>query len=278
MLVWSQALYQRQVRQIRFGGLEGPPPRDLVVLLIILFATYSAQFFLSGLGLFRLSEAVWQRGFVWQVITYPWIGLASGGLIGVPRPSIFILLELFILYLFAQDVFSLLGRRRFWRMLLIAPLVAAGVALLIDGLAWAFSGSGSPSAFALMQGQRMIILVVIAAFATLRSEATILLFFVLPIKARWFLWLEVAFAFIGFLGTKDYAGFLGVCAAIAATVWLIRFPTLGKGLRELRLRTERRILERRLRKTRRKSKLRIVKGEAEGRNDIDHEGGGPWVH
>lgn len=271
-------MYQRQVRQIQFGGFDRPPPRDLLALLAILFTTYSAQFFIGSLWLLRLSEAVWQRGFVWQVLTYPWIGLAGGGLIGMPRPSIFILLELFILYLFAQDVFSLLGRRRFWRLLLLAPLVAAVVALLIDGLAWAFTGSGSPSAFALMQGQRMIILVVIAAFATLRSDATIMLFFVLPIKARWFLWLELAFAFIGFLGSKDIAGFLGVCIAIAATVWLIRFPTVGKGLRELRLRTERRILERRLRNTRRKSKLRVVRGEGRSGDDSDHEGGGPWVH
>lgn len=267
-------MYQRPVRQIQFGGLDRPPSRDLVALLAILFVTYSAQFFVSGLGLLRLSEAVWQRGFLWQPFTYPWIGLAGGGLVGMPRPSIFILLELFILYLFAQDVFSLLGRHRFWRLLFLASLVAAVVALLVDGLAWVFTGTGTPSAFALMQGQRMIILIVIAAFATLRSEATILLFFVLPIKARWFLWLEVAFAFIGFLGTKDIAGFLGVCAAIAATVWLIRFPTVGRGLRELRLRTERKVLERRLRNTRKKSKLRIVKGE----QDTDHDGGGPWVH
>ena len=273
-------MYQRQVRQIQFGGLDRPPPRDLIVLLAVLFTTYSAQFFVGWLGLFRLSEAVWQRGFLWQPLTYPWIGLANGGLLGTPRPSVFILLELFILYLFAQDVFALLGRRRFWRLLLLAPLLAAIVALTIDGLGWIIAGAGAPSAFALMQGQRMIILVVIAAFATLRAEATILLFFILPIKAKWFLWLEVAIAFIGFLGTKDVAGFVGVCVAIAATVWLIRFPTLSRGLRELRLRTERKILERRLRNTRRKSKLRVVKGEFDGKSGgkTDHEGGGPWVH
>lgn len=271
-------MYQGQTRQIRFGGLDRPPPRDLVVLLAILFVTYSAQFFVSGLGLLRLSESVWQRGFLWQPLTYPWIGLADGALIGMPRPSVFILLELFILYLFAQDVFSLLGRKRFWRLLVLAPLVAAVVALLIDGLALAFAGAASPTAFALMQGQRMIILVVIAAFATLRRDATIMLFFVLPIKARWFLWLEVAIAFIGFLGNKDVAGFIGVCVAIAATVWLVRFPSVGRGLRELRLRTERRILERRLRSTRRKSKLRIVQDDEKGKPRTDHDGGGPWVH
>ena len=57
-------------------------------------------------------------------------------------------------------------------------------------------------------------MIVIAAFATLYGNATILLFFVLPIQAKWFLLLEIVFAFMGFLGSGDLGGFLGIVAAV----------------------------------------------------------------
>ena len=115
------------------------------------------------------------------------------------------------------------------------------------------------------------IMVAIAAFATLRAEATILLFFVLPIKAKWFLWLELALGFIGFLGTYDFAGFVGICAAVGLTVGLLR-PGRLRGLgRETRLRAERWWIERKLGRMRRKSKLRLVDEEKKPKK-------GPWVN
>ena len=45
-----------------------------------------------------------------------------------------------------------------------------------------------------------------------------LLFFVLPIEARWFLGLEVLFAFLGFLNSKDLAGFIGVVSGVAMMI------------------------------------------------------------
>ena len=68
-----------------------------------------------------------------------------------------------------------------------------------------------------MQGQQILAVVLVAAFATLNRDATILLFFVLPMPARWFLWLEIVFGFLGFLGTHDLPGFLGICAAVGIT-------------------------------------------------------------
>ena len=52
--------------------------------------------------------------------------------------------------------------------------------------------------------------------ATINRRATIYLI-ILPIEARWFLGIEVLFAFMGFLVTHDLAGFLGICAAVGAT-------------------------------------------------------------
>jgi membrane associated rhomboid family serine protease len=52
-------------------------------------------------------------------VTYPFAGYGGA--------SLWILLELLILYWFARDVFYRLGRRRFWRTLLTVT-VLAGVA------------------------------------------------------------------------------------------------------------------------------------------------------
>ena len=166
-----------------------------IALLAVLFVTFSMQFFESTrvvIDLLRLSPDVWQRGFLWQLGTYPFVG--RGG------ASIWILLELFILYIFAKDVFARLGRRNFWHLLGWAIGAAAVCAVLVELLASSITGEAP---FTLMQGQRMLLVIVIAAFATLFGNSTIYLFFVLPVKARAFLWIEILIAFLGFLGSRD---------------------------------------------------------------------------
>lgn len=248
------------------GGNAGPPPRDILLLLGILFVTFSMQFFEAFSGfvdLFKLSRDVWQRGYLWQLATYPFFSELGSGF--------WFLLELLIIFWFGRDVYRYLGRQHFWRLLAwgvgTASVVAVGAQLLLDS-----GGLGSPFAFVLMQGQRMILTVLIAAFATLYGNATILLFFVLPLKARWFLGLEILFAFMGFLTTKDFAGFLGICAAVAL-VFQSLTGRLFKIAREWRLRLERKILEARLRRMRERRGLRIVKPPPE-----DDEPRGPWVN
>jgi len=173
-----------------FGGPGQPVPKDLIGILVALFVTFSLQFFEGTAlipALLRLTPAVF-RGFVWQVVTYPAIGWGASGL--------WFLLELLILFWFGRDVFWRLGRQRFWLLLVRAAVGAALVAVVVQ-VVQNLAGVGATgfAAFQLMQGQRILLAIVIAAFATLWGEATILLFFVLPVKARWFLWLEILFAF-----------------------------------------------------------------------------------
>lgn len=231
-------------------------PRDLVVVLATLFATFSLQFFESTAiipAVLRLSFAVFS-GFVWQIVTYPFIGWGGSGL--------WFLLELLILFWFGRDVFWRLGRRRFWLLLARAAVGAALVALVVQLVqSW---GGGAPSAygaFQLMQGQRILLAVVIAAFATLWGEATILLFFVLPLKARWFLWLEILFAFIGFLESKDFAGFCGICAAVFLTYSGLMRGGAGTLLHAWRKRAEAFILRQRLERLRRKRRFDVIDGD-----------------
>ncbi len=250
---------------MRFGSMGGsglPVPRDLIGILVALFVTFSLQYFEGTAvipALLRLTPAV-VRGFVWQIVTYPAIGWGASGL--------WFLLELLILFWFGRDVFWRLGRQRFWLLLARAAVGAAVVAVvvqLLQGLA-GFGATGF-AAFQLMQGQRILLAIVIAAFATLWGEATILLFFVLPLRARWFLWLEILFAFIGFLESKDFAGFCGVTAAVFLTYTGLTRGGAGSLLHDWRKRSERFVLERRLERLKRRRRFDVIDG---GKDDYIH--------
>ena len=257
------------------GGLGLPPltpaPTDLVVLLAVVFVTYSLQFFTSTRiipALLRLTGLVWGSGLVWQLATYPFSGYGP--------PSIWILLELLILYWFGRDVFYQLGRRRFWQTVMTSAVVAALVAVLVEVLVELTSGVPALTApFSLMQGQRVLLTITIAAFATLNRDATILLFFVLPIQARWFLWLEVLFGFIAFLATKDLAGFAGIVTAVGVTYASLVSGGPRRMLREWWLRLQKRRLQVELERERRKRKLEVLEG---GRGRKEPPRRGPWVN
>ena len=249
---------------IRFGMSGGPPPRDVIALIVVLFLTFSMQFFESTrvlIDLLRLSPDVWRRGFLWQLGTYPFIG--RGG------PSIWILLELFILYIFAKDVFARLGRRYFWRLLAWAIGAASLSAVLVELTAGSVTGE---TPFTLIQGQRMLLVIVIAAFATLFGNATIYLFFILPVQARAFLWIEILIAFLGFLGSRDLGGFVGIVVAVGLTYNVLSTGSLSKALSEGFLRMEQQRIKWKLARLRKKRGMHVVKG-GEKKNDRD-----PWVH
>jgi len=242
------------------SGLGGPVPKDVWILLGVVLSTFSLRFFASTAWLpaaLSLTPAVWRQGFLWQLVTYPFVGFG--------QPGFWFVLELLILLLFARDVFWRLGRQRFWRLLALAALAGATVAILVDLGRFAV-GSPFAGSLPLLQGQRTLLAVVIAAFATLNGEATIYLFFVLPVRARWFLGLEVLFAFLGFLGTRDLAGFLGLCVAIGFSWWWLQGR--GRRGRELWLRMQEGWMRRRLAWMRRRRGFQVVRGSKKD----------PWVH
>jgi hypothetical protein len=248
-----------------FGGLSdgGPPPRDLILLIGVLFVTFSLQFFDSTrgvVGLFGLDLRVF-RGFLWQIATYPFVATPSSG--------IWFLLELLILFWFGRTVFQSLGRRRFWQTLLVSAVGAAVAAVVVEWVVLSVSPAMVHAPFVAILGQRALMTIVIAAFATLYGESTILLFFVLPLKARWFLWLEILFAFVFyFLPFKDLAGFVGVCVAVFLTYSGLLPGGPARVLRNWRKRIEEKILRARVDRMRRKRRFDV----------IDGEGGDRYIH
>lgn len=242
------------------SGIGGPPPRDILILLGVVFGTFVLQFFQVTAvipGLLRLGPLVF-RGALWQIGTYAFAGFGP--------PSLWFLLSLLILYWFGKDVFNRLGRRNFW-MLVTQVVIGAGVAAVLVRGAGLLLGQSAPNAFVLMQGQYTLITIMIAAFATLYGQATILLFFVLPVRARWFLGLEILFAFMGFLNTKDFAGFVGLCVAVGLTWAVLQPGGTIRALKSLRLRFRRWVTEAKLRRLRRDRDFRVIESD-----DDD------WVH
>jgi membrane associated rhomboid family serine protease len=254
-------MYTRQTLRSSggFGGLAGPPIPDLVAVIAVLFATWTLQFFAATAAIpawLRLWPAALTGPHLWQLVTYAFVGWGN--------PDLWFLLELLILYWFGADVFRRLGRARFWRLLLLASacsaLVAAGSFLVLTRV---LGVDSAPSTFPLVQGQRVLLTIATAAFALLYSDATVLLFFVLPMPARYFLWLPVVAGFVAFLPTKDLSGFLGICCAVLATFLAVgRRGRAGGGSWWSGI--SRRWREHRLRQLRKRSGLRVVDRDKSG--------------
>jgi len=252
-----QGSFSRRVagpRGISFG-FGGPPPPDVIAILVVLFVTYSMQYFESTaiIPLLLLLTPAVVRGFLWQLATYPFVGFGAQGL--------WFLLWLLMIFWFGRDVFWRLGRKRFWTTLLVAAVGSALVAVAAQLATDALGGPVSAQPFVIMQGQYTLMTMLVAAFATVYGDATILLFFVLPVKARWFLPLEILFAFMAFLTSKDVAGFAGLCAAVLITYLLLVSGGIGGTFRRFRRRIERFLLERRLARLRRGRDFDVIEGK-----------------
>jgi hypothetical protein len=253
-------------------GLGGPAPRDVLVVLGVLFVTFSLRFFESTAivpALLELTPQVWRQGWVWQLVTYPFIGAPGSGL--------WFLVDLLVLYMFARDAFFGLYRRHFWRLILWSSIGAALVAVGVHALLTLTGMLAVPAPFAIMQGQWMLTAIFIAAFGTAHGDATIYLFFVLPVRARWMLGVEILFAFMAFLFSRDLPGFLGICTAVGLSYLYVRASGSMRGgkrtLREMRLRLEKWWIQKKLDRARRKRGFKVIQGDKD-----PNVRKGPWVN
>jgi len=230
------------------------PPADLVALLAVLFATFVLQFFAATAALpaaLRLTPGVWTGWQLWRLVSYPFVGF------GVP--DLWFVLELVILFFFARDVRARLGRRRFWTMC-VGVGAAGGVAASLAAAAWPALAHGLGMPFQLMQGQRLLMAVMLAAFAALAPDTVVYLFFVLPVRALYFPLVGLGLAFVGFLATRDLPGLVGVATATGAAWMWVRPGTF----RRWRLTIERRVARARLRRLERRRGWRVLDGGARG--------------
>lgn len=143
----------------------------------------------------------------WQLITHP--------LIHDPGSPIMFLIDCLVFYFFAGSIENALGPRGFLQLYIVSALGGA-VACLVFG---SLISIGVPCA-----GMMPSLLTLIVVFGLLHSEATILLMFVLPIKAKYISYGTVIVTALTFLArTNPYGAYHlgGICLG-----WLyFRSPT-----------------------------------------------------
>ncbi len=137
---------------------------------------------------------------IWQILTHP--------VIHNPSAPIGFLINCLIFYFFAGTVESALGTRRFIRLYVIA----AGGGALVGSLFSAMSAFSAP-----FGGMMPSLLSLIVIFGLLQPESTILLMFVLPVKAKFISYATIAVTFLTFLakanpyGAYHLGGILAAC-------------------------------------------------------------------
>ncbi|MBC2745062.1 MAG: rhomboid family intramembrane serine protease [Desulfosarcina sp.] len=105
---------------------------------------------------------------IWQGVTHP--------IIHDPGAPIGFLINCLVFYFFAGTIESALGTRAFLRLYIITALGGAAAGLIFSGL----TSFSVPCA-----GMMPSLLALIVVFGLLQPEATIMLMFVLPIKAKY---------------------------------------------------------------------------------------------
>lgn len=167
-------------------------PRGVKWLLIINFTLFVLYFFAVRAGLgglfspFKLVPAMVLKLFmVWQLFTYMFLH--------DPWGFWHILLNMLTLWMFGKDLEAVWGTRRFLQYYFLCG-VGAGVCVVIANLLFGDTRSATIGASGAIFG-------VLLAFGVLFPDATVLFSFLFPIKAKYFVLIMGAIAFMSTLGS-----------------------------------------------------------------------------
>lgn len=165
--------YMREDDYGRFGRM--PPAAAWFVILILNVLVFVAQNS-GGASAHRVVEEYGalsleglKRGYLWQLLTFQFMHGGLGHLV----------LNSLALYFFGKPMESILGRRTFLNIYFISGFVGGIAQVLLALVASRFDGN--------VVGASAGICGLVAAFALLNPQTTIYLFFVLPIRAIYFL-------------------------------------------------------------------------------------------
>ena len=125
----------------------------------------------------------------WQILTHPFIH--------DPQAPIVFLINCLVLYFFAAPVEYALGSGRFLTLFYLAALGGALAGMAFSGVA----GFNAP-----FMGMLPSLLALVVVFGLLNPEATILLMFILPVKARYISYGTAGITLLTFLAKANPAG------------------------------------------------------------------------
>ncbi len=134
-----------------------------IVVFIFMFLFQSERFFLYYFGL--VPKFVWSRGFIWQLFTYMFIHGGFGH----------IFWNMLILWMFGTEIESHWGKKEFYKYYFLTG-VGSGIITLLFSLNSSIPVVGASGA----------IYGILVAFALLFPERRIYLYFLIPIKAKYF--------------------------------------------------------------------------------------------
>ncbi|MDO9547818.1 MAG: rhomboid family intramembrane serine protease [Candidatus Marinimicrobia bacterium] len=154
---------QQYIRPRIFSGAV----KNIIIanLAVFLFMTLfqSERFFLYYFGL--MPQLVWGRGFVWQLFTYLFIHGSFGH----------IFMNMFVLWMFGSEIENAWGKKEFYRFYFITG-VGSGLITLLLSLNSTIPVVGASGA----------VYAILVAFAMMYPNRLIYFYFLIPIKAKYF--------------------------------------------------------------------------------------------
>jgi membrane associated rhomboid family serine protease len=176
------------------------------LLVVGMFATTVCQTANVGVTPLMFSVgAFWQRGWLWQLLTYPFID----------QPSFFYLFSILFFYTSGIEVEKYLGRVRFMKLYALLVLLPVAIVSL-----WSLSAG---MAFGGVAGPYDLTLGMFIAFATLYPNLEFWGF--VPLK--WFAFAGLALASMNHLPRHDWIGLSMLWGNCAAAFGFIRFLQRG---------------------------------------------------
>lgn len=153
----------------------------LVVNVIAFFVEFShgnhSEYFYDFLKYGGLSLDGIKHGWVWQFLTFQFLHAELWHL----------LVNMFVLYSFGRAIEYMLGKRRFLKLYFLSGFAGGFAQILLALVSSRFADPSAPTV-----GASAGICGLIAAFALLNPNSVIYLFFILPIRALYFLPLLIA--------------------------------------------------------------------------------------
>lgn len=153
----------------------------LVVNVIAFFVEFShgshSEYFYNFLKYGGLSLDGIKHGWIWQILTFQFL---HAGLMHL-------LVNMFVLWSFGRAIEYMLGKRGFLKLYFLSGFAGGIVQILLSLISVRFGNPASPTI-----GASAGICGLIAAFALLNPNSVIYLFFILPMRALYFLPLLIA--------------------------------------------------------------------------------------
>ena len=198
---------------------------------------------------------------IWELVTYMFChspGLMNFMFVPIPTHLAF---NMFVLWMFGREVEMNLGSRAFLRLYFAAGIVA-GLCALIPGFI-----TGRPTL-----GASGAVLGILGAYGHLFPDRIILVFFIIPMRVRYFVWVVAALDLYGAIvgGARSNVAHLAHIGGLFTGILMMRRGWYRRPWLDLEGRQRRSALERE-RRTRRRVDELLDKISREGLNSLSRE-------